>query len=76
MESIKKIFNNIGRKIDDKIIEKPKITGNKYEDELSLAIYNSLLQEKEKNNNLSKEEIRKKRLRYFAENNRDTTVKN
>jgi hypothetical protein len=68
MNSNKEVFKNNGRKLDDKIIEKPKPTGNKFEDEISLAIYNSLLEEKQKNSNLSKEEIRKKRICYFLEN--------
>ena len=70
MNSKKSTFNNVGRKIDDKVIETPKLTGNKYEDEISLAIYNSLLEEKEekeKNSKISKEEIRKKRICYFVE---------
>lgn len=67
MNSKKEVFKNNGRKIDDTVIEKPKPTGNNYEDELSLAIYNSLLEEKEKKSNLSKEEIRKKRICYFVE---------
>jgi hypothetical protein len=63
MNSQINVFANVGRKLDDKVIEKPKITGNKYNDEISLAIYNSLLQNHE---TLSKEELRKKRIIFFS----------